>query len=172
VNDTGSGPPRNGDLIASTTCCVIEFLLAAALSLLVAYFVIRKAVQAILDADAERGDDARRDMGTSHVLRHSSEADRREHPPPDHEHPLHDNAASSLGSADGPDARSRWACFYGFSEHLSTAWMASRDAELWAAEDLSDEARVAALIDAVIKALQGVDGFRGHVRMRTNCWPV
>jgi hypothetical protein len=89
---------------------VIEFLLAAALSLLVAYFVIRKAVHAILDADAERRDDARRErMETSHVLRHASEADKREHPPPDHEHPLHDNAASSLGSADGPDARSRGA---------------------------------------------------------------
>jgi hypothetical protein len=41
---------------------VIEFLLAAALSLLMAYFVIRKAVfHAILDADAERRDDARRE---------------------------------------------------------------------------------------------------------------
>jgi len=40
---------------------VIEFLLAAGLSLLVTHFVIRKPVfHGILDADAERANDARR----------------------------------------------------------------------------------------------------------------
>jgi hypothetical protein len=52
--------------------------------------------------------------------------------------------------------------FCGFSEHLSTPGWLAHDAELWAAVDLSDKVRVTALIDAVIKALQGVNGFSGQ----------
>jgi hypothetical protein len=44
-------------------------------------------------------------------------------------------------------------------------WLA-RDADLWANAELSDEARVASLIDAVIRALHGVNGFSGQCQSK------